>query len=49
MVGTRSALSTSFKNLDVIVTDEEHDSSYKQREGWCYHVHDLAVYRARSE
>ncbi|XPE24855.1 DEAD/DEAH box helicase [Shigella sonnei] len=45
----RSALFTPFKNLGVIVIDEEHDSSYEQQEGWRYHARDLAVYRAHSE
>lgn len=49
MIGTRSALFTPFSRLGVIIIDEEHDSSYKQQEGWRYHARDLAVFRAREE
>lgn len=49
VIGTRSALFTPFAKLGVIVIDEEHDSSYKQHEGWRYHARDLAVFRAREE
>ncbi|CAE1151448.1 primosomal protein N' [Serratia sp. Tan611] len=49
VIGTRSALFTPFARLGVIIIDEEHDSSYKQQEGWRYHARDLAVFRAHAE
>lgn len=49
VIGTRSALFTPFKRLGVIIIDEEHDSSYKQKEGWRYHARDLAVLCAKIE
>jgi primosomal protein N' (replication factor Y) len=49
VIGTRSALFTPFAHLGVIIIDEEHDSSYKQQDGWRYHARDLAVFRAKKE
>ncbi len=47
IVGTRSAVFLSFKNLSLIVVDEEHDLSFKQQEGFIYHARDIAIYRAK--
>lgn len=45
LIGTRSAVLLPFTNLKTIVVDEEHDSSYKQGEGFRYSGRDTAVYR----
>lgn len=48
LIGTRSAALTPFARLGLIVVDEEHDASFKQREGLRYSARDLAVKRART-
>ena len=49
VVGARSSLFLPFKNLGIIVVDEEHDSSYKQDEGIRYNARDMAISRASME
>lgn len=49
IVGARSALFLPYKNLSLIIVDEEHDNSYKQEDGVMYHARDMAVARARFE
>lgn len=48
-VGARSALFAPFKNLKLIVVDEEHEPSYKQSEAPRYNARDVAVVRGRFE
>ena len=47
VVGARSALFLPFKNLKLIIVDEEHESAYKQEDGVIYHGRDMAVARGR--
>lgn len=46
IVGTRSSLFLPYKNLSLIVLDEEHDGSYKQEEGVIYQGRDMAVLKS---
>lgn len=46
MIGPRSALFTPFRNLGLIIVDEEHEGAYKSEITPRYHARETALYRA---
>ena len=46
VVGARSAIFAPFKNIGVIIIDEEHTQTYKQENHPRYHAKDIAIFRS---
>jgi primosomal protein N' len=49
VIGVRSAVFAPFRNVGLIVIDEEQEASYKQFEGLRYNARDVALARAQLE
>lgn len=45
-IGARSAIFAPFKNLGIIIIDEEHDNSYISSQDPKYHTNEIAQFRA---
>ncbi|MDU7037576.1 MAG: primosomal protein N', partial [Staphylococcus simulans] len=46
-VGARSSVFAPFKNLGMIIIDEEHEATYKQEDYPRYHAKEIALWRAK--
>jgi primosomal protein N' (replication factor Y) len=47
LVGARSALFLPWRDLGLIIVDEEHDGGFKQEDGVIYNARDMAVVRGQ--
>lgn len=48
VIGARSAIFAPFRNLGIIIIDEEHDQSYVSSQDPKYHTDEIAIERARA-
>ncbi len=48
LIGVRSAVFAPFKNLGLVMVDEEQETSYKQEERPAYHAREVARYRCKN-
>ena len=48
VIGVRSAVFAPFKNLGLIIIDEEHENTYKSEKVPCYHAREIAEFRAKN-
>ncbi len=49
VIGARSSVFAPFRNLGLIIIDEEHETSYKSGSAPRYHARQVAEYRAKTE
>ena len=49
LIGARSALLLPFKNLQLVIIDEEHDTSFKQEDVFNFHARDMAIVKGKLE
>ncbi|CAL4319429.1 primosomal protein N' [Buchnera aphidicola] len=49
IIGTKKAIFIPIAKLGIIIIDEEHSVSYKNKKGWCYNARDIGILRAYQE